>query len=493
MSFKVIYRVLFFILYLMGSFLRPQAQQIKNPDFSSRCDSSGTGVCFWDLSWGSKQLIRPENKNGKIYLLIEGMSEADVGFLEQSVPIPVNDSLRIITIKAMIQADSIKGKGAGINLGLYDSSGNFLLNKDMGDLYSIDWIKGTHGWKDYSISIVCPPGATKMKIGAILYGKGKASFSSYRIKFLGVEGRTASALAAKYIAAACDTIRIHSLVRDSINIESLKKKALEIAGDAHSYGDCTLAMNFLVESLRPFGDEHSFFMPVKEVKNWEAGGSEVSKVELPSFNVIDQCGYILVPPFHSGNKTQMHVYADSLQHIILNLSEKGIRGWIIDLRENTGGNMEPMIAGLGPLFSSKKLGSLVDVNKKQDSWYYENGRYFTDSDPGWQVSHPVSLKSRLPIAVLTEHQTGSSGEIVTLSFVGNANTKSFGGATWGLTTGNGSFDLIDGSRIYLASTVMADRSGKEYHGSVPPDFAITEKKKGPDLVIQAALSWIKSF
>jgi C-terminal processing protease CtpA/Prc len=155
--------------------------------------------------------------------------------------------------------------------------------------------------------------------------------------------------------------------------------------------------------------------------------------------------------------------------------------------------MEPMIAGLGPLFSSEKLGSLVDVNKNSDAWYYKDGKYFGDYYEGWSVSKPVTLRSKLPIAVLTSNRVGSSSEIVVIPFIGNAKTKSFGQPTMGLTTGNGSFGLADGSQLFLASTIMADRNDKQYTGSIKPDVQIdkmiVDKK---DVVVAAAIDWIKS-
>ena len=153
--------------------------------------------------------------------------------------------------------------------------------------------------------------------------------------------------------------------------------------------------------------------------------------------------------------------------------------------------MEPMIAGLGPLFSSEKLGALIDVNGISNSWYYKDGRYYGDDYKGWTVLKPFKPSSDLPIAVLIGNQTGSSGEIVTISFIGNSNTKSFGQPTWGLTTGNGSFELKDGSQIFLASTVMSDRNGKLYTSSITPDYMIEDfLTTENDEVIDAAKTWI---
>ena len=466
-------------------------QSFKNLDFQQKCDSSKTGLCNWDLSWGGKNAVSPILFESRHSILIVGNSENSVGFVEQSTsPIKIND-VQILSISATIKSDSTIGKGAGLNIGLYDNDGTLIANKDMGGFYSIDWIKGTNDWKKYTISIVVPIETTKIKIGMISYGMGKVWFSDFDVKSISINSRKPSKLALGYISAACDTIAKNSLVKDSINITGLMEIAFKIAGPAKKYSDCFLAINFLLESLRPFGDHHSFFMSANEVKNWESEGSQVSEIQFPSYEVLDSIGHILVPPFHGGNPKQMKAYADSMQLAIENLYNSQIKGWIIDLRQNTGGNMEPMIAGLGPLFSSEKLGSLIDVNGNSDSWYYNYGRYYGDGYEGWTVSKPFKPSYTLPIAVLTSIQTGSSGEIVTISFIGNSNTRSFGQPTWGLTTGNGSFELKDGSQIFLASTIMSDRNGKEYTSSIAPDYIIEDDLKTEnDEVIDAAKKWI---
>ena len=466
-------------------------QQFKNLDFAGQCDTSKTGLCYWDLSWGKKGSVKPDQTDHRNALLINNEQSNAVGFAEQAIQLKHSSLLRILTATALIKSENIDGKGAGLNLSLYDSSDKLILSKDMGGFYSINWIRGSNPWKQYSISLVCPAATTRIKIGCILYGKGKAWFSSYKVDLIPIEGRKSSPLARRFINAVCDTIRLHSLIRDSIDISAIRPIALQIAGDAKKYADCYLAIDYLLGSLRSFGDEHSFFMTPAEVKNWKNEGSQVSKISFPKSRIMDSCGYILVPPFHGGNSKRMLAFADSLQNEIRILSRAGIKGWIIDLQENTGGNMEPMIAGLGPLFSSEKLGSLIDVDKKPNAWHYKNGRYYGDDDKGWNVSHPFSLHSNLPIAVLTSNQTGSSGEIVVVSFIGNANTRRFGQPTWGLTTGNGSFDLEDGSKLFLASTIMADRNGKEYTSSIVPDVEISSNNK--EEVYKAAVRWIYSF
>lgn len=487
----MIKKILYSWMLLSTVLTAVNGQHFRNLDFQQKCDTSKTGLCFWDLSWGGKNSIVPVFLDNKHAIAINGTNENSVGFVEQTALVTDFRNMNMLSISSLIKSENVSGKGAGLNIGLYDSDDVLIATKDMGGFYSVDWVAGTNNWKMLKISIVCPQETRKIKIGMILYGKGTVWFSDFAVLTTPIDDRKPSKLALQYINAACDIIDKNSLVRDSINISALKTTALQIAGPAKKHSDCFLAVNFLLESLRPYGDHHSFFMSSNEVKNWKNEGSQVSKIEFPTCKIMDSCGYIIVPPFHGGNPKQMTAYADSLQAGISQLSNSRIKGWIIDLRSNTGGNMEPMIAGLGPLFSADKLGSLVDVNGQSDAWYYKDGRYYGDGYKGWKVSKPIKLPAVLPIAVLTSNQTGSSGEIVTISFIGNSKTKSFGQSTWGLTTGNGSFELKDGSQIFLASTIMADRNARQYTSSIIPDFPMEDDTTTDmDETIEAAIKWI---
>lgn len=474
-----------FLISLIFCSTHALAQTFYNLDFEESCDSSLIRFCHWQKSWGGKSAIQRSNLTGKNQSLLIEVNDG-VGFVEQTSVIAGKLEMKIITLFGKIKTENVTGKGAGLNISVFDFAGTLLFNKDMG-YASFNWATGTADWKAYQINAVSSENAANIKIGAILYGSGKAWFDDFEVDISSIRDRIPSKIAREYVGKAMDTISIHSLRRDSLNIDSLLETALCIAGPAENQSDCHLAVSYLLQSI---GDQHSFFMNPEEVKGWESGSNEMQTILLPH-EIIKNCGYILVPAFHGGNTTQILDYADSMQSVIQNLSASNIKGWIIDLRENTGGNMEPMIAGLGPLFDSGSLGSLVDVNRNKDSWKYQNGTYFWESESLVSVSSPVVLSDDLPKAVLIGPQTGSSGEIVAISFIGNRKTKTFGQPTWGLTTGNGAFDLPDGARMMLASTIMADRNGNLYLQSIKPDSLIEDNKKDDeDAVLNAAINWI---
>jgi carboxyl-terminal processing protease len=458
------------------------AQTFQNLGFADTCSASKTRLCHWDLSWGGKNAIRPAD--GALLIDIEN----NVGFAEQSAVVPAPAELKLITFTGKIKTANVTGKGAGLNLSIYDAGGALLFTRDMGGL-AANWGTGTRDWQTYTVKAVCPVEAATIKIGAIVYGSGRAWFDDFNIDVVPVRDRKYSKLAEDYILTAMDTIAAHSLRRDSVDLLALRKTALQIAGAAKTPADCHLAVAYVLQAL---GDHHSFLMEPEVVKSWQADNPEVdAKAKWPAYRVIDGYGYIMVPGFHGGQPRRMLAFADTIQSALRQLSAVGVKGWIVDLRENDGGNMEPMIAGLGPLFSAEKLGFLVDVNGRKESWGYRGGAYYWENEKITAVSNPIVLKHQLPVAVLIGPRVGSSGEIVTISFVGNAKTRLFGQPTWGLTTGNGAFDLPDGARMMLASTVMADRSGKLYRGAVEPDEHVERSaQEKNDVELQAARRWL---
>lgn len=477
------YSISFFLIFL-GLF--GYSQSLRNPNFQSTCDESSTGICHWDLSWGKKDAISRENQG----LSIEGTG--GVVFLEQTVWVEVGEESKILTLSANIQTLELEGKGAGLNLAMYDQSGNLLSNKDLGGYQGFNRVRGNTDWRSYQIRAICPKNTHHVKVGAILYGKGKALFGNLNLEIQSIKKQVPSNLALTYISAAMDTIALHALMRDSVDLSAIKARALHIAGPAKTEAACHISIEYMLEAL---GDHHSFLMTPEAVKAWSGSTvQEKSSFVYPVGKLVSDCALIKVPFFHGGDSENILAYADSLQQLLQKYDAQNLKGWIIDLRENTGGNMEPMIAGLGPLFSGKELGHLVDIHGQKETWSYENGSYYWEEEKMMQVSKPIQLQETRPIAVLQSGQTGSSGEIVLISFLGNAKTRTFGQASWGLTTGNGAFDLSDGARMMLASTQMADRNGKIYKGKVQPDEFIApghEKEEGP--VLKRAIQWIMEY
>jgi hypothetical protein len=81
-------------------------------------------------------------------------------------------------------------------------------------------------------------------------------------------------------------------------------------------------------------------------------------------------GYLLVPSFggeESFNPEKAAGFAKQLNDHVRRLDEMGASGWIVDLRFNSGGDMWPMLAGVGPLLNGNRVGAFVREGEEEDA------------------------------------------------------------------------------------------------------------------------------
>src|ERR1700752_4676572 len=163
-----------------------------------------------------------------------------------------------------------------------------------------------------------------------------------------------SRIAEKYLKQAIKIAKTESLYNDSIDWVKTETGMFDLAKGAQSTRDCYESMNYLISVLSEHGDNHShFYPPIQNVKNkiGNLDGSEPTGKYLGN-----SIGYIEVPGIISINQKIVNSFATKIQSIIKNIdSENQVQNWIVDLRENTGGNMYPMIAGIGPLLGDGVL------------------------------------------------------------------------------------------------------------------------------------------
>ncbi len=181
---------------------------------------------------------------------------------------------------------------------------------------------------------------------------------------------------------------------------------------------------------------------------------------------------------------------ESPAQLIRSQDAPDLAGWIVDLRGNTGGNMWPMIAGVGPVLGEGVVGYFVPPGgAPATSWSYRDGGAFVGDTELIRVSMPYELISSAPkVAVLTDSMVISSGEAVTVAFRGRPRTRSFGGATCGLATANQGIPLSDGATLFLTVALMADRARTTYPDGISPDETVA----GGTEVAERAIAWLRN-
>ena len=185
-------------------------------------------------------------------------------------------------------------------------------------------------------------------------------------------------------------------------------------------------------------------------------------------------GYVVLPRCSAKDNDGLLLYAADVRRILTDLSAQNPKGWIVDLRGNTGGNMWPMLTGIGPILGDGVVGSFVAADGNIP-WFYQDGKTGTRNQAGLETvsltleDAPVLMTPSAPVAVLVDSSTASSAEAITIAFHGRPDTRFFGSATAGKSTAVQPFKLDDGAELYLTTAIDADRTGKQFPDGFTPD------------------------
>lgn len=153
---------------------------------------------------------------------------------------------------------------------------------------------------------------------------------------------------------------------------------------------------------------------------------------------------------------------------------------ILDLRGNTGGDMGPMLAAVSPLLPDSDV--LWFSTPLYDTPVTITGNSVRGG--GTPMGAQVDEKFQVPVAVLTDSMTGSSGEVIMLAFRGLENSRSFGGPTAGYASANTTIEMPDGARILLTTAHNKARTGEIFgENPVEPDMVTVSAER-------AAREWI---
>jgi C-terminal processing protease CtpA/Prc len=290
---------------------------------------------------------------------------------------------------------------------------------------------------------------------------------------------TMSDEASAYLNEALLIMETHSVNRQKINWEDFRKKVLDKVTDASTIAQTYPAIRYGIKLL---GDKHSYFAPVND-NSEEALSAPPS---LPDFEVPDNIGYIRIR-YCMGSDSIKKAYVAQTIKCIKDRDKESLKGWVVDLRGNFGGDMTPMLLGISPVLGDGIAGYFAYPDGKYVKWECNDNKLLFDNDT-INNPDPYTLKNKNPyVAVLTDTLTASSGEAVTVAFKGRPKTRSFGYQTYGVSTSNEGFTLSDGSRMLLTVAVFADRNKNKYGTPVRPDETIDPAK-----ALERAVQWLKT-
>jgi carboxyl-terminal processing protease len=331
--------------------------------------------------------------------------------------------------------------------------------------------------------------------------------------------------AAAFLDSAIDIMRQHALHGEGVDWAALRTEAFKRAGGAFNPIDTYPAIYWSLVQLGDPGsrlrlppglypDQIALMQQAEKeaMDNAPAGTRTETPVptpftsrRLPEGHIVSaqnkNIGYVVLPRCTAKDNDGVLLYAADVRRILTDLSAQSPRGWIVDLRGNTGGDMWPMLTGIGPILGDGVLGSFVAADGNIN-WFYQDGKTGTRNPAGLETvsltldEAPAlnSMTTATPVAVLVDGSTASSAEAITIAFHGRPNTRSFGTHTAGKSTAVQPYKLDDGAELYLTTAIDADRSGKPYPDGITPDQVFPVSASMPleanDPVVQAALTWL---
>ncbi|MHB1058805.1 MAG: S41 family peptidase [Rhodanobacter sp.] len=339
-------------------------------------------------------------------------------------------------------------------------------------------VTGTTSASHREVRIDVPTAATKLLIGTTLEGNGEVIASGMRLTQV-ASSPSASIAPERVLDAAIRLVRARALRAADVDWNSVEPKVRAMANGAKVPSDVYPAIRALLAAL---GDHHSLFMePWRSHQQQIRGGPSAAPVVALK---QDGIGYIVMPGYNGMDPAARKAFVTAMVDAIGNIAPQARRGWIVDLRDDTGGSMLPMLAGLRPLLGERPVGSFR--NNKGNLFPFSAA---SPLDAGLPTGPDLQ---QLPVAVITGPRTASSGEVVAVAFRGRPATRSFGQPTAGLSTGNAGLRLPDGSTIFLTESVDVDRDGHAYGGKLLPDEPVAASGDAAhDAPLAAAMSWLK--
>lgn len=280
--------------------------------------------------------------------------------------------------------------------------------------------------------------------------------------------------AERYGKDALATIGKNGIYSGSDEWKSTYEECLKMIENAESYEDTYPAIK---KALSVCGGKHSILMTKSESQSTSDSYDEV----LPTVSLNGDIAVIKLPDF-LGTAEAGRKYAKVAEDFIHENRDK-INGVVLDLRGNTGGDMGPMATAVSSLLPDGEL--MYYHYRSYDVPVTLKDGVISNAGTGGKSLYPDE-KLKVPVAILTDGMTASSGEALTLCFRGLENVKTFGAPTAGYTSVNILYSLYDGAQMYLTVAFDKARTGEIFkETSIEPDVAT-------DSPLEAALEWLRS-
>ena len=346
-------------------------------------------------------------------------------------------------------------------------------------------VAGDTEWTEYSIDIPTVPDAEVLEIGVLLIGGGTAWFDELSFGHVDEKGQPGEAQA--YVRDAIEILRRQYRHSSDIDWDNILQTGISSINEEGTLKEAHGVVRSVLERM---GGRHMQLVKPQTTRRSDRDNAPVVSVSVKRERNI---GYVQVPKWSAAADSPASTDFVSRAHRDIESIAAGACGWIVDLRSNTGGNMWPMLAAIGPIAGEGDIGAFTNFAESVGStvWWYRQG--IAGTREGEQETARTEVPEQLmpeippssPVAILTGPDTSSAGEAVAIALTGRPNTKVFGGQTAGWADANVAVPLSDGAILVFPAGYFADREGNVYPDGLKPDEAVDSGD-----VISAAEQWL---
>lgn len=293
---------------------------------------------------------------------------------------------------------------------------------------------------------------------------------------------------------------------NSIHIENIELIKNELYSKSQNLNSVDNVAPLYEEVFKLLNDYHGYLIYKGKNYGWRKPTSysntylkgKLNEKEVVSRIINKKFGYIRIP----GNNDFAFKKVDSISNDIVShinkINSKKIKGWVIDLRLNTGGNMYPILLGLKEFIGDNIVFGGFKNSKDEftGKWEVKEYKLLIDNNElvrSAKLNYPI--KEDIPLIILTSCYTASAGEMTAISFIGRKKTYLVGEPSASYTTAVQGFEINKSSGINLSTDYVIDRNLKIYKTNIEPDFSILGGDNFEDFVndkkINKALELLK--
>jgi len=203
--------------------------------------------------------------------------------------------------------------------------------------------------------------------------------------------------------------------------------------------------------------------------SYEFGKKHSEGVEFAVSKLEGNYGYIEMPGMFYPNisKDSTDAISQRMYDEIVALNKNNnLKGWILDLRFNTGGDALHLVSVYTELDATMNV---IGINQ------LKNGKFISGKTIKQEIKTHRKPDVSISIAIIIGNWTASAGEDIIIGFTDRKNVITIGETTYGYLTGNELYKLPFNAEAALTRSYIADMHSK-YRKNLEPNIHIKEEK-----------------